>query len=254
MRSCEICNERLEAFTAGGPDGLPATWRCAKCGLVQLRFSDDEAAAWRGYWREPGRYHKERVLAGFASFEARLAHDLELARIRMENIVRFLHGGWLLDVGASNGALVRMALEYGFDAVGVEPDPWVVMHARAAGCNRMFCKTFEEYTVAAPSDSFHVIVFNDSFEHLLDPHGALEECLRMLARWSLLVLEMPDADCPNFKRLGASWKHFKPREHAYLYGRRHIETLLRMHRLALIDTIMPYPDRRAYYARKSFTV
>jgi len=254
--SCEICKGALVKFTepivieSTGYIYTPATWRCLACGLVQVRFASQVGAeAWRGYYERDGDYHRECVLAGFDSFDARLAHDLRLARIRVENLSRFLSRGNLLDVGTSNGALPTVACELGFAAFGIEPDEWVVQEARAHGAHVM-PGIFEDYVKCLPDASMDVVTFIDSFEHLLHPAPVLEQTHRVLGRGGLIVIEMPDADAPGFAEQGAEWKHFKPREHAYLYGKRHVEMLLKEHRFRLLDTIAPYPDRRVYYARR----
>jgi len=265
---CEICKGALTAFTPPSPSpspagggmgggGAPGTFKCLKCGLVQVRFATrEEEAAWRRSYQSNGAYHRERVLAGFKSFDDRLQHDLALARIRMENLNRFIHEGNLLDVGTSNGALPTVAATYGFHAFGIEPDEWVVAEARARGAQVM-PGFFEDYVKSLPAGLLHVVTFFDSFEHLLRPGEVLDQTHRILWRrrfpayGGLLVLEMPDADCPAFAEQGAKWKHFKPLEHAYLYGKRHVLELLKQHRFRLLDTIVPYPDRRVYYARRA---
>jgi len=123
----------------------------------------------------------------------------------------------------------------------------VVRQAQALGA-RLICASFEDY--AGPEGGFAAVCFVDTFEHLLGPHRALRKARRLLAAAGVLMIEMPDADAPGFQELGPAWKHFKPREHAYLYGRSHMLALLAMHGLRLVDSIVPYPDRRVYYARK----
>lgn len=248
-RSCKICNSELKRYTEA-VDETPATWCCQDCGLVQLSLTPEETEVWCSYYTDDGRYHRERVLAGFESFEARYEHDLQLARLRMENLMRVVSGGNLLDVGASNGAFVNMARQYGFCARGLEPDCWVVEEARQRGYAVGLTMTFEWFCVGALDATEDVICFIDSFEHLLDPHLTLKETARLLSDGGLLMIEMPDADAIGFEELGPKWKHFKPREHAYLYGLGHVLQLFNQHGFCLIDTIVPYPDRRVYYARR----
>ena len=247
-RSCELCEAPVSLW-APGADGVPDAYRCTLCGLVQLRLTSAEAERWQGYYRRGGAYHRERVLAGFGSFRERFLHDLRLARIRMENLVRFVKAGRLLDVGASNGALVQMARRYGFEAYGIEPDGWVVAQARVASGLVLLPLTFAEAAPFAGGDSFDAVLFVDSFEHLLSPHETLDQVECLLRSGGVLSIEMPDADCWEFGQQGVRWRHFKPREHAYLYGRRHVERLFERHGFELLDTIVPYPERRVYYAR-----
>ena len=183
-RSCEICKGALAQFTAPHDDA-PGTFRCLQCGLVQLRFAtDEEAETWRSHYQADGAYHRERVLAGFGSFDDRLKHDLRLARIRVENLRRFALEGNLLDVGTSNGALPSVACSYGFKAFGIEPDEWVVQEARARGAHCM-PGFFEDYVKSLPDGMLHVVTFIDSFEHLLCPAEVLKQTHRVLTRRGL---------------------------------------------------------------------
>ena len=245
--SCELCSGDLQLFTQAKAR-TPATWRCGKCGLVQVRLNDEEAEAWRHAYRAGG-YYRRRVLADHDTSIARHDHDLRIARVRLENMRRHINPGRLLDVGASSGAFVQAAAGYGFTAFGLEPDPDAFKAGRTLAGIRLLPLTFEEAAPFAGKRSFRAVTFHDSFEHLLNPHNVLAATHDLLYGTGLLVLEMPDADCPAFAEQGIGWRHFKPREHAYLYGRQHVESLLDDRRFELIDTIVPYPDRRTYYAR-----
>lgn len=251
MSFCEICKSELSLFTPE-QDDVPATHQCLACGLIQVRLNGQHAArVWRdNYSKRDGAYHRERVLADFGSFDARYQHDSTLARIRMENLTRFVKDGMLMDVGASNGAFVDMAAGYGFDAIGIEPDPWVVAEAWERQVKGMRVCSFENYDSFGQKEMFDAITFIDSFEHLLEPHNVLMKARRLLKGSGVLMIEMPDADEPGFAEQGIGWRHFKPREHAYLYGKSHVLKLLELHYFDLIDSIVPYPDRRVYYARK----
>ena len=241
---CALCGGMLSGYCR--KDGV-LTGRCRLCGLVQVAFQNAaDRQGWRALYGEPGRYHKERVLDGFHSVEQRFQHDLRLARIRVVNLKRFCSKGSLLDVGCSNGALVSVAQSLGFQAEGLEMDPWTAEQARKlAGCP-IVCADFEHWESGKVYD---VITLIDAFEHLLDPTSAMEKLRRLLTGRGLLVLEMPDADEPGFQEQGPHWKHFKPREHAFFYGNRHVRRLLRGNGFEVLDSFLPYPDRRTYYAR-----
>lgn len=246
--ACVLCGGVLWRYGVGDVEGL-AIGECGTCGLVQVAFKDEEERAkWEAYYADTGRYHRERVLDGYESFEDRYGHDLIIARGRVENLIRHCEPkGNLLDIGCSNGAFVAMAEQYGFGARGIDPDSWAVGRAlRLTPGRRLQAISLEDYVA---DRSFDVVTMIDSFEHLTRPHEALEKVHGLLRERELLVLEMPDADCPAFQLQRWSWKHFKPREHAFLYGLSHMKKLLPQHHFVLIDSIVPYPDRRTYYAR-----
>lgn len=246
QHSCVLCGGRLETFCV--KDGGPI-FKCQACRLVQVVFPDQESRSeWLSLYQDRGRYHLEYQMAGHASFVHRYLHDRRLARIRMENLLRHRRRGRLLDVGCSNGALVKTAQEYGFDAEGIDADAWVVERARrVTGC-RIEATALRDLV---PARKYDVVTVIDTLEHLLDPQESMLKIRSLLKASGLLVLEMPDASEPGFTRMGVDWKHLKPAEHAYYFGRQHIEQLLGSAGFRLIDSIVPYPDRRVYYCRAS---
>ncbi len=240
---CGICGT-LCVGHGGTPDARVV--RCPHCDLVQVDFSDDAfRRSWQGLYRQDGRYHREHQVAGHASVVARYLHDRQLARLRVENLRRFAIAGRLFDVGCSNGALVKAATEAGFDAVGFDADAWVVeLAGRLTGCAMRTGELLE-----FQDGPFDVITAIDVFEHFPTPIEHLAKLGSLLTATGLLVIEMPDADEPGFQRLGTEWRHFKPREHAFYYGARHVRALFQREGWTLVDSYLPYPDRRTYYAR-----
>ncbi len=94
----------------------------------------------------------------------------------------------LLDVGAGHGWFVQMAGQL-YDARGIEPDAGARAKAAAAGVSLMpglFPQCLEA------GDQFEAITFNDSLEHMTEPHAILAAAHRHLVPGGLLVLNLPD--------------------------------------------------------------
>jgi predicted O-methyltransferase YrrM/SAM-dependent methyltransferase len=244
--TCVLCGSDVLPFAVKGGRDLV---HCAECGLVQVAFLDAASrSAWTSLYEDGGRYHRERQMAGHASFVHRYLHDRRLARIRLENLTRHCRRGRLLDVGCSNGAFVRTAEEYGFEAEGIDADEWVVRQGRSmTGCSLLAVPLLG----FSPRRKYDVVTLIDTLEHFVEPRASLRKIRRILKAKGWLVIEMPDADEPGFARMGVEWKHLKPAEHAYYFGRGHLEGLLRETGFRLVDAVVPYPDRRVYYARRS---
>ena len=246
--ACKICGGDTVPFTTYPPPAT-STVRCRDCGLIQVVFGSlKEQGDWVCQYSDPGYYHCMRVLDGFKDFEERRAHDRRIAVGRFENLQRHTPAiGTLLDVGASNGAFIAEAESRGFLATGLEPDPWTVKQAKM---DNLVCSFVEDWAGMCADGVYDVVTFIDSFEHVLNPKVVLRLVHRVLADDGLLVIEMPDAGCDGVV-VGPSWKHFKPEEHAFLYTQRHVDDLLGMTSFILIDTIVPYPEKRTYYVRKA---
>ena len=94
----------------------------------------------------------------------------------------------VLDVGCGHGWFVMAAITRGYEAIGVEPDNAIAAVAEANGA-RVRQGSFPE--MVKPGETFDVIVFNDVFEHLLDPPGAIADTWRCLKPSGVLVINLP---------------------------------------------------------------
>lgn len=253
--ACGLCGQDELVFFAE-KDGWP-TFRCKACDLVQLSLTKKERARWLMLYTG-GWYFQECQGVGYTSFEHRFAHDHWIAYPRLVNLKRHAYGcDSLLDIGCGTGALLMTAYNSGIKYVlGVEPDPWLAGQARKYSgcpvCSFLFPPSGDDLhrLIRVAGVGYDIITMIDSFEHMLEPRKALERARSLLADNGLLVIEMPDADSPGFQTQGGGWKHFKPREHSFLYGHRHVTMLLDQLGLELVDSIMPYPDRRTYYVAR----
>jgi hypothetical protein len=102
-----------------------------------------------------------------------------------------------------------------------------------------------------PTHKYEAITLIDTLEHLTRPRQALGKLREMLTARGVLAIELPDAAQAGFSRMGSEWRHLKPAEHAYYFGREHMVRLLAECGFRVVDEIVPYPDRRVYYARKA---
>jgi SAM-dependent methyltransferase len=99
-------------------------------------------------------------------------------------------GARLLEVGSGHGWFLDAAARRGHAVLGIEPDARVGGAAAARG-HAVVCGFFPQ---ALPADArFDVVVFNDAFEHLPDPRGALRAVRAVLARDGLLAINLPSS-------------------------------------------------------------
>ncbi|MGE4243166.1 MAG: class I SAM-dependent methyltransferase [Ramlibacter sp.] len=210
-------------------------------------------------------WHRECAACGYESASLRPAintHDTETAideasreiglkalrqhnfRLLLDRICeRLAEGGRtprearLLDVGAAHGWFVRTARER-LQAIGLEPDDHVRAMARAAGVELVggyFPQALDT------GERFDVITFNDVFEHLPDPHAALDACRAHLDPGGLLVLNLPCSDGAIYRaakllhRLGLRgpfermWQKGLVSPHLHYFNKDNLARLLAVH-------------------------
>lgn len=120
---------------------------------------------------------------------------------------------FLVDIGTATGAFPFIAQAYGYDAHGIEPNEAMVRDARMTG--RAIRHGGWEMVKA---NGYDVITLHDVFEHLTRPLRCLQRLHTLLKDDGVLVIEMPELDCPQCRKEGLAWKHLRPRQHVALYS------------------------------------
>lgn len=234
---CCVCGG-APGKTAWVKEGI-SVCECDHCGhlWVSPRMPEEAAAVLYSsrYWEElqPG--------VGSPSLEQRIEFDYGNGDYKLKrDVLPFRQSGRLLDVGASNGGLVRRARELGFEAAGLEPSPDVCALARRAHGVTMFAGTLAEQEF--PAASWDVITLHDVLEHVLDPVAELCEIRRVLAPGGLLACETPTSSSLDFVDLGVEWSTLSPVEHLNYFDERNAARVLRRCGFHLVDLYSPHEN------------
>jgi SAM-dependent methyltransferase len=134
--------------------------------------------------------------------------------------VRFLAarpGGRLLDVGCGNGEYLALMQALGWDVRGVEPDPNAVRSARPSVRDRIVTGTVED--APFPKGRFDAITLHHVIEHLPDPIRTLRCCAALLRPGGRLVVITPNANSLGRRIFGATWLHWDPPRHTFIFTR-----------------------------------
>lgn len=215
-----VCANCQSALVAAGVYA-----RCASCGLwhssLQPGVLDEQAWA---RLDEAARGHALQTLR---------CNNFRLLLEQLEQIGG-ARPGRLLDIGCAHGWFLEQARARGYDCSGLEPDPRLASYARQQGASVR--EGFFPEALAA-NERFHVLVFNDVFEHLPDPVAALKACVHHLSPGGHLVLNLPLASGFLFRvahvlrRVGLPgpwermWQVGFPSPHLYFFESGHLEQL-----------------------------
>ena len=124
---------------------------------------------------------------GIGGLESLRRHNFSAMMDRIEKHYS-LSNKSVLEVGCAEGWFLEEARARGLRVIAIEPSTEHAEIARAKGF-----KVLDGYfPQSAPSETkFDFVVFNDVFEHLPDPQGAIESCHGLLNPGGALVLNLP---------------------------------------------------------------
>ena len=131
--------------------------------------------------------------------------------------------GTLVDIGCGNGQFLRIAMQLGWQAWGVDIDPKAVATARRTGA-KVIQGGFPG--TGLPSQHFDIVTLSHVIEHVHDPIAAFREIFRILKPDGQIWLATPNIQSFGHERFGADWRGLEPPRHLVLFTRNSLETAL----------------------------
>lgn len=216
---------------------------CAKCGIKRVSHIDKDRYTAR---YKSGSYHAEdrSYDTGHKAHQERFEHDYGVAKLRLDRLLKLgVDGGKLLDVGCSNAAFVKAALDFEYDAIGCDLSTDAVDLAYSGYVWRGSigeCGFFRR--------TFDVITFNDVFEHIPDPITDLRIAKGLLKRTGVLVIEVPDMASKEAQEQREKFKHIKPHEHLWYFTSAQLRDLLEREGFNILHMEAPISGKITVYA------
>jgi len=133
--------------------------------------------------------------------------------------------GPLLDAGCGGGLFPRILRERGFAALGLDPSAEAAAVAWKVNGVPVMCAELAHAPLppatCAAITMFHVL------EHLYDPREYLDAARSLLKANGRLIVQVPNADCWQFRLLGSHWNGMDVPRHLVDFRARDLEALLK---------------------------
>jgi SAM-dependent methyltransferase len=208
VRRCRACRS---LFVADPPpaDELASLYRDAEY-FANPHYGPDDYRGYRDY------------LADRAEIESKFRGIVE----RIEGIAE---PGRLLDVGSGPGLLLSVARSRGWEASGLDINPWAAEFARERVGVPVTVETLEQAGLA--SSCLDAVTMLDLLEHVPSPDPLLAEAARATRPGGALAVLTPIASAPAALLLGRRWPELRRvPEHTTLYSLRGLRAALHRHR------------------------
>lgn len=138
---------------------------------------------------------------------------------RVGLILRFKNKGRVLDVGCTNGVMLDLFKQYGFETWGVEPSQNAKIASKKG--HKVVNAYFENAKL--PKNYFDLVVLNHTLEHLDKPTEILRKAFELLKKDGVLYVDVPNAGGLGSKLLGMRWPLRLPNEHKWQFTKTSLE-------------------------------
>lgn len=187
-------------------------YHCGSCGLL---FQEEEKIRDRladfyphGYWwQEEGKLSRlERVYREWV---------MERDQLKFVRSMLPSQRGRLLDIGCGSGTFVKLALQAGFDAYGLEQSEEAVHIGQNNAPGRIFPGM--EQDLISRGEQFDVLTLFHALEHMTDPFRYLKDLQKLLRRPGKVIIQVPNAESLQAQLFGSRWYGLDCPRHVYNY-------------------------------------
>ena len=229
-RSCVICGD--DDFSTWCRDGIFDVLECNRCGLVFVNpclNSEGLDLVYQGH-------HNDRIANSDECTKRERMYILD--RDFLEETID--HGS-VLDVGCGGGFFLDKFNSNKWKRIGLEIDPDTGPYAERNFGIKVEIGTSEK--MPFEDDSFDVVSFRGSFEHLVNPQLSMGEVARVTPKGGYLYLSAtPNVDCFCARLYRQKWNQFDAKEHIFMFSARTLAKLVEPLGFEVVKTMYFYEE------------
>ena len=195
--------------------------QCRICGLIYVNPRPPEEEIYKYY---PDTYSWKETLTAESKI-TRIIRKLEkiyryhLLNYETSKVVKVAKRktGKLLDIGCGTGDRLDIFRRLGFDTYGVEISQSAEYARGHLGLN---VKQGNLFDANYPDSFFDIITLHNVLEHTHNPQNIIAELRRILKEDGIVVIQVPNTECTQFKLFKKRWTAVDvPRDLYYFNGR-----------------------------------
>jgi ubiquinone/menaquinone biosynthesis C-methylase UbiE len=234
MKTCKICGKTSEAKSYFAKEmmylnaGRFEYFECPHCKCLQIDSVPENLSEYYG----PNYYSYNKP-----------ADTVTRAKTQ--------HNKRILDVGCGAGALLcSMAATSGIESL-TGCDPFIEKDISYENGVQIFKKTVHEMT-----GEFDIIMLNDSFEHMTDPHETMDSLKRLLASGGTIKMTLPIYPNIAFDKYKENWYQLDAPRHIFLHSINSLKLLADQHGFKIAQMIFDSNNSailRSYLYTKGIT-
>lgn len=220
VSKCYSCGSSSSSSVTLFKKGPFSYFQCSDCELVYVnpRLCDEETNK---------LYQEGRCFYQMQNFylPGAKARKEKIYKRKLESIQQQVGVGSILDFGSSTGYFLQTAVESGWDAHGVELNPFAVKWAR----EKLNLKNVHNQYLAECDFSpaqFDAITMWDVLEHIPDPVPILSDLKKLLKPDGIFVVETSHYDCLETELLGADNTNVVGDMHIMHFTEKSLRTML----------------------------
>lgn len=138
----------------------------------------------------------------------------------------------LLEIGCGNGFFLEEAKRQGYDVYGVEPGEKSVEKAKKNIKKNIIVDIFKPGQFR--KNFFDVICCFQTFDHIPDPNGLLNECYKVLKKGGLVLFFNHDIGAWQNRIMGEK-SPIIDIEHTYLFDKQTMRKMFKKHKFKILD-------------------
>jgi SAM-dependent methyltransferase len=135
---------------------------------------------------------RETALAGHNDYYSAGSYDDDRLRWTIGEFLVGPRPGKILELGCGDGAMLRLLVDRGMEVMGVDASSSGIDRCLNAGLQARCLDVSIDGLPFAQDDAFDLVISLETFEHLMNPHYALQEVRRVLRPGGRFLCSVPN--------------------------------------------------------------